>query len=899
MTFLRKLIGGLRALFRKQQSEREMDEELKGYLDAAMREKMRSGMSREQARRATRVEMGSVEAVKENIRGAGWESILETLWQDIRYGLRQLRRSPGFTAVAVITLALGIGANTAIFSVVDAVLLRPLPFHNPDKLVQLFEKEAAPGHYPFTGPDYLDIQAQTQTLEGTSLFGWGGGFNASGAGEPERAYVVSTQANFFSLLGVKPTLGRTFLSGEDQAGRNHVAILSYGFWQQHLGGNRDAIGGPLELNGEKYTVVGVMPAWFRSLAEADVWVPMDMSPKALGPRGQHQYQAIGRLKPDVQLANAQAELDAIVQRIGKQFPDSSETKGAIVSPLKEQLVGDSRPQLLIMLGAVGLVLLIACANVASLSLVRATGRHREIAIRKAMGADRGRVVRQLLTESVMLSLAGAAVGLLLGWICLRVLATLESIPIPRANPIGLNGTVLAFTLGTGVLVGIFIGLAPALQVSQLQLNEELKASAQVVLGPSSPRRILRDALVTGEIAISLMLLISAGLLLRSFQKLRGVKIGARSQGVMTAQIVLPPGKYNSLDKAEVYFGRLLDGLKSTPGVEAVALGSHLPLEGGSNGYITVEGRESSAYENVLVEQNAVSPEYFRTLGIPFIKGRNLTERDAESTTESLRKLIAMMQSGNLHPSPDIKLVAVINQTMAHQFWPNQDPIGEVFKMGGAFPVRVIGVVGDVKEWGIRQPVIPQAYYPLPYALAPPMDALTIVIRGSTGTNGLLATVRSQVHSLDSSLALFRVRTMDEVISRSMSDTRYQSTLLLSFAVLALLLTAVGIYGVMAYAVTQRTHEIGIRLALGAHPGEILRLILRHGAQTTLAGIVVGIAGALALTRFLATLLFGVEPEDPFTFIVVAVFLAVIGLLASYIPARRATKVDPMVALRYE
>jgi putative ABC transport system permease protein len=889
----------LRTLFHKEEVEQEMDEELRGFLDAAVKDKMRSGMSQDEALRAARVEMGSVDAVKEEIRDAGWESTLETFWQDLRYAARQLRRNPGFTAVAVLTLALGIGANTAIFSVVDAVLLRPLPFRDPAKLVQLFETESAPGTYPLTGADYLDWQEQNQTLEGTSLFAWGESFNASGAGEPEQAYVVRTQANFFALLGVEPLVGRTFLAGEDQTGRNSVAILSYGFWQQHLGGGKDAVGKNLDLNGEKYAVVGVMPAWFGVLGGADIWIPMDMSRKNLGPRGRHQYRAIGRLKRGVPVAKARVELQTIAQRLEKQYPDTNSQVGAEVIPLKDQLVGGSRAELLIMLGAVGLVLLIACANVANLSLVRATGRHREIAVRRAIGASRGRVVRQLLTESVLLSLLGAAFGLLIGWGCLQLLASAETLPIPRANPITLNGTVLAFTLGVGLLVGVLVGLAPTLQVSQLRLNEALKTTVQAVLGPSGRRRLLRDALVVGEIAISLALLIGAGLLLRSFAKLREVDIGIHPQDVLTAQIALPPKKYTTLEQSIAFFDQLLDRLKGAPGVKAAAVGSKLPLRGGSNGYITIEGEESSKFNNILVENNEVTPDYFRVFGVSFLKGRNFAPQDFQDTAEVMRRVIPMLQSGKMQAPPDLRLVAVINQTMARQFWRNQDPLGRRFKLWGMIQVAVIGVVGDVKEWGLREPVIPQAYYPLPLALAPPVGALSIVVKGTVGTRGLPATVRSQVRSLDGSLALFNVLTMQDVISRTMTDTSYQSLLLSAFALLALLLTAVGIYGVMAYTVTQRTHEIGIRLALGAHPGEILRLILRQGAQLTLAGVALGVAGALVLTRFLASLLFGIQSRDPFTFVVVATALAAVALLASYIPARRATKVDPMVALRYE
>ena len=884
--------------FRRRRWDEERARELESYLETETDENIARGMSAEEARYAAHRKLGNTTLIREEIyrmNSLGW---LETLWQDLRHSIRMLARNPGFAAASVLTLALGIGANTAMFSVVDAALVRPLPFREPAQLLWLRETEAAPGNYPLTGPDYLDWQAQSQTLQATSLCTFGGTVNASGAGEPESVYVVRTEGNLFSVLGIAPILGRAFAKGEDQAGRNHVAILSYGFWQRHFGGARDAEGKELDLNGEKYTLVGVMPAWFKSPVWADIYVPMDMSLKNLGWRGQHQYRAIGRLKSGVSAAAARAELKTIAQRLEKQYPDSNNKVGAEVIPLKDLIVGDSRAELLILLGAVGLVLLIGCANVANLSLVRATGRHREIAVRRAMGAGRARVLRQLLTESVMLSLLGALLGLFLGWGCLQLLTTAEVMPIPRANPITLNGTVLAFTLGVGLLVGILVGLAPALQVSQLQLNLELKSSEQAVLSPSGRRRILRDALVAGEIAITLALLTGAGLLLRSFAKLREVPIGVRTEGVMTAQIVLPPKKYATLEQSQAFFDQLLDGLKGAPGIKVAAVGALLPLGGGSNGYIRIEGADKSLYENVLVEQNFVSPDYFRVFGIPFLTGRNFAPQDSQDAAVAAKKITAMMESGKMQSSPEFRTVAVINQAMARHFWPNQDALGKPFKAEG-LEVTVIGIVGDVKEWGIRAPVIPQAYYPFVLNLVPPVGATCIAVSGAIGTGEMLSSVRNQVHSLDGSLALFNPRTMQEIISGSMSYTSNQSLLLSCFALVALLLTAVGIYGVMAYAVSQRTHEIGIRMALGARPSEILRLVMQGGAQITLAGVVLGIAAALALTRFLASQLFGVQPRDPFTFVVVATLLAAVALLACFIPARRATKVDPMVALRYE
>jgi putative ABC transport system permease protein len=822
-----------------------------------------------------------------------------TFRQDVYFGLRTLAKSPSFAAIAIITLALGIGANTAVFSVINAVLLRPLPFRDPGRLVQLWQTEPAPGEYPLTGADYLDWQAQNQSLEGTSVLSWPRGFNVSGAGEPEQASVMETQANFFSLLGVEPLLGRTFLRGEDQAGQNHVAVLSDGFWKRHLGGQMGMVGKSIELNDEKYTVVGIVPAWLRFPRAVDIWIPMDMSPKALGPRGEHHLLAISRLKPGVPVAKAQSELQTIAKRLEQQYPDSNKKVGAVVIPLKEQLVGSSRPQLLILLGAVALVLLIACANVANLLLVRATGRQREIAIRSALGAGRGRIVRQMLTESVLLSLLGSVLGLGLAWGCVRALATAESLPIPRPRPIGMDGGVLLFTLTTGILVGILFGLVPALQVSRLNLSEELKAGAQAVLSPSGRRRTVRDILVVGEIAVSLALLVGAGLLLRSFAKLREVNVGIRPEGVLAMNIVLPAKKYSSIEQQTAFFQRLLEGLGNAPGVEAAAVSSELPVEGGSNGYITVDGQDNPALAEILVEWNFITPDYFRALGIPFLRGRNLTEQDFQDAAATVLKIDAMVQSGEMQPPPGLKLVAVINQTMARQFWPHEDPLGRVFKHGGTFPVTVVGIVGDVREWGLRHAVVPQAYFALPFALDTPGMPVNIVIRRAGAPMGALSTVRHEVRSLDSGLALFRVRSIEEIISESMAGTSYQALLLGVFALLALILAAVGIYGVMANAVVQRTHEVGIRVALGAKRSDVLGLVVGQGAKLALAGVATGLAGALAVTRLMSSLLFGVSAKDPLTFAAVAGLLTAVALVACYIPARRATKVDPMVALRYE
>ena len=826
-----------------------------------------------------------------------------TFLQDVRYGIRMLVKSPSFTAIAVLTLALGIGANTAIFSIINSALLRPLPFKDPGQLVQLWCTESAPGNYPLTGPDYLAWQSGNRTLAATSLFSWPRGVNASVAGEPESASMVSTQSNFFSLLGVGPRIGRTFDAGEDQAGRNHIAVLSYGFWQRHFGGRTDAVGKSVELNGESYFVIGVMPPGFNfpsaSVTTTDLWTPIDMTPKELGRNGAHQWRAIGRLKPGVTVAQAQADLGIIAKNRAKENPDNNEGVNAVVVSLKEQLTKQSREPLLILLGAVALVLLVACANVANLLLARATSRQREIAVRSAMGASPWRIARQLLTESVLLSLAGAALGLFGAWWCIALLQNATILPIPRENPVQLDFTVLLFTIGVSFAVGILFGLAPTLQTFKMNLTDELKSSAQAVLSPAGHRRTLRDALVVGEIAASLALLVGAGLLLRSFSQMRHAQIGAQTQNAMTMGIVLPEAKYTSLAARREFYDRLLERIQRVPGVEGVSVSTEVPLEGGNNGYITVQGNNDAALKNQLVEWNNITPDYFRVFNIPLLQGREFDAADLDRTAELNLKIDEILKNDPKSKiPPELTLEAVINHKMAQTYWPNQDPIGKVFD-GYGLPTKVIGVVGDVKEWGIREETIPEAYYPLTAILDAPGFGTRLTVKTSVAPMGVLGGIRGELRELDSELAVFRARTMQQVISESMEDTSIQTLLLVVFAALALALAAGGIYGVMAYVVTQQTHEIGVRMALGAQRSNVLGMVLRQGTKLILLGVGIGVAAALGLTSLMRSLLFGVRFTDPLTFVGVAILLAFVALTACYIPARRATRVDPMVALRYE
>jgi predicted permease len=895
----RREFAKLQRLFRRDKPLDDIEEEIYSHLKMEERDNLESGMSEEEAYHAAVRRFGNVTRTQERSRDMwAWNGV-ETVFQDIRYGLRQLRRNSGFTAVAVLTIALGIGATTAIFSVVNSVLLRPLPFKDPGRLVQLFETEVSPGNFPLSGADYLDWQAQNRTLEGTSLYSYPKSMSASGAGEPESAAVMNAQANFFDLLGVRPLYGRSFIPGEDVAGKNRVAVLSYGFWQRRFGGGADAIGKTVVLNDEAYTVVGVLPGWFHWLGGADLWVPADMSSKALGPHGNHGWLAIGRLSAGVTLATARAELLGISEQLEKQYPGSNNKVHAVLIPLKETLTGDSKVPLLILFGAVTLVLLIACVNVANLQLARASARHREMAVRASLGAGRLRLIRQMLTESVLLSLAGAAVGVTGAWWCLKLFGSAATIPIPRANSVQIDGMVLLFTVAASVLAGVLVGLAPALQTSQAGLQEELKAGSQSVLNAAQGRRMLRDGLVVAEISITVALLVGAGLLLRSFAHLRRADMGLNSQNVLTMLINLPDARYPTLAARSLFFEQLLDRVRRTPSVERAAVSSEIPLQGGSNGYVKVDGASDPALANQLVGWNYITPDYFRTLDIPVVRGRTFTPDDLDHTAASATRIVDLYKAegAQMKIPPDLSFVAVISQNMARTFWQDRDPVGGAFRWND-LKVTVIGVVGDVKEYGIRAKGMPQAYFPLTFTLARSGFG-HLTVRTRIPPAAVLGTIRNHVRALDGGLALFQPQTMEEVIAGDMRDVSVQTFLLGSFAAIALVLAAVGLYGVMSYLVAQRTREIGVRMALGARHSNVLLLIIGQGARLTLIGMLLGAIAALALTRSMSSLLYGVGPADPLTFVSVAALVAWVSFAAHFIPARRATKVDPIQALRCE
>ncbi|HLN01982.1 MAG TPA: ABC transporter permease [Bryobacteraceae bacterium] len=823
--------------------------------------------------------------------------LLRNCGYDLRYGARTLLRARGLTVVAAITLTIGIGANTAIFSIIDTVLLRPLPFRDANQLVALNETEAAPGHYPFTGPDFIDWKTQNKTFQDMTLFGWSGDMNLGGKGTPEHVSGLPAEANFFSLLGVAPLVGRTFEPGEDQPGKDQVTVLSYGLWQGHFAGDRGVIGRTIELDGKTFTVVGVMPATFRFPSQAQLWIPLDMDSKTLGQRGSHWANAIGRLKPGVTLQTARADLKVIAARLEKTYPDSNDKVGAAATSLHDELVGDSRDSLLMMLSAVGLVLLIACANVANLLLSRAVARQKEMAVRSALGAGRGRLLRQLLTESLLLSLSGGALGLLVARGILTAFAHTQSFALGQFT-IQLNAEVLAFTLALAVGTGVLFGIIPALRTAAPDLHEELKGGAGSSVSPGKRRRFTSNALVVGEMALSMLLLVCAGLLLKDFVKLRNLDIGVRPDGVFTAGVQLPEMQYKTSRQRFDFARSLLEKAAHIPAVDVAAVSNRLPLEGGSNYYAKLRG-STDHMSNQLVETHAVSPDYFRAMGVRLLEGRVFAAADMQNTLKLDDRWPEMTANG-ASPKPEqtdtMVYPTVINQAMARFFWPGRSPLGQMFSQGSDHgPWReVIGVVGDVRQWGVTDKPIPEAYEAFDGD-----SRLFLVLHGSVPPDGLRAPVREALRQLDASLPLFSVRTMDDVIAEHVQGQQFLSMLVGSFALLAVLLAAVGIYGVLSYAFTQRTREIGIRMSLGATRSRVLRDVLIDGMRLAVLGFVAGIAGAMAAARVMSSLLHEVQPGDPWIFVATAGLLAMVALVACYLPARRAAGLDPMRALRHE
>ena len=898
MRIFDKVRMAARWLLRRGRSERELSDELAFHVERQTAENVRAGMTPTEARRGAMIEFGGVESMKEECRETRKANWMHDLAQDVRYAGRVLKNSPGFTVIAILTLALGIGANTAIFSVVNATLLKPLPFRAPEKVVALYQTESAPGSYPLTGEDYLDWKKYNKGFADMALYSYPSQANLSTGTSPDGATVTRVEANFFELLGVRPQLGRTFAPSEGQKGADHVAILSNSFWKSRFGGSREIVNQTVTLDGEPYTIVGVMPAWYRLPADSQVWAPLDMSLKNLGTRGSHSWNAIGRVKDGATIAQAREDLKSLAESYEKQFPNTNRNVDAIVTPLRDDVVGDFSSQILILFGAVGLVLLIACANVANLLLARATARKREIAVRSALGAGRGRLVRQLLTESVLLALVGGVFGVAVAFGGVAAMRNLLADTVPQPNPLAVDVMPLAFTFLVCIGVGVVFGLAPTLQSVGVSSLEALKSRGTAGAGGSPKGQRLRSVLVAGEIALSLALLAGAGLLLRTFSNLKATEIGVRGEHVLTAAIRLPEKQYTTLDQGEGFYGPLIEKLKNSPGVEAVAITGKLPLRGGNNGYVKIPGQQEDDMSGPLVEWSAISTGYFHVMSIPLLDGRELAAEDFALTAKLMREVTPISDDKeSVKIASKYVIPAVINKTMAKTFWPNQSAIGKIFTSFAQF--RVVGVVGDVKQHRLRDAAMPETYLPLPWDLSVPSRPFYAVIRTAGDPESAIPTLREAVKSLNPNLALFGTRTMPELVTESMQETSYEAVLLGTMAGLALLLASVGTYGVMSYVVGQRTNEIGIRMALGARPVEIMGMILRQVFSLVGAGIAVGFLAAIGGAWAMKSLLVGVAPFDLWTYVGVSVLLAGVALVACWVPVRRAMKVDPVLALRYE
>ncbi|MFZ0639727.1 MAG: ABC transporter permease [Candidatus Acidiferrales bacterium] len=874
MNWLRQIVSRLRAVLGKRKRDRMLDEELQTHLTLLVEQNIERGMSPEAARREAKLSLGGADQIKESVHDHRGLPLLETFVQDLRFALRMLRKSPGFTAVAVLTLALGIGPNTAIFSVIDAVLLSPLPYPKPQQLIATRPNDSL--------ANLIEIQRQNHS------FSQGGGINVTamdltGAAEPVQIHAGCVNAGFLETLGVPPMLGRILSPDEDVKGGPRNIVASYQFWQNFLNSSPHALGKTVTLSGNSYTVIGVMPASFQLPREhADVFVSLWVADAgAAVERDVHEMHGYWRLKPGVTLAQAQADMSAIDHQLAQQYPDDELGRKTLLMPLHELLVGNIRPALLVLFGAVGLVLLIACANFAGLLMARAAARRHELVIRAALGARRSRLIRQALTESGLLGVIGGVAGLLLAKWGTSLLLSLKPEALERFNGIQMDAKVLLFVFGVSMLTGVVFGFAPAWSAARADVSESLKEGGRsVTAGPSG--HLLRKLLVTVEFALALVLLVGAGLLIKGFLRLRSVNPGFNPANVMTMYLDLPATRYGEIPMQTQFRRALLARLNSLPGVEAAMI-TDIPLGGNYVGHrVVFDGRPPvPAGAEPEVQTLSVMGDYFRVMQIPTRSGRDFTPRDRE----------------------DEPLVAIVNEEFVKEFFPGESPLGSRIDWARTNEphqwMTIVGVVADVKHSGLNEPTDPAVYTPFAQNDEAWRHFMTLAIRTRSASAGLVEEVKKQVWSMDSLIPVSDVQSMDDLMSVSLAQQWFNLLLLGLFAALALILALVGTYGVMAYVVSQRTHEIGVRIALGAQRSDVLTLVIGQAARLALSGIAIGIVGAFALTRLMSSLLFEVAPTDPATFTAAAILLGAVALLAGYIPARRAMRVDPMVALRYE
>ncbi|MGC1105720.1 MAG: ABC transporter permease [Candidatus Acidiferrales bacterium] len=872
---------------RKRRADAELDDEVHGYVEMLADEKVKRGVETRQARREANMELGGVEQVKEQTREARAGHFLETLWQDVRYGARQLRRSPGFTIVAVLTLALGIGANTAIFSVIESVLLRPLPYDHPQSLIEIWNTYLPAIPIGGLSPgDFRDWQGETTTVSEMAAYAWiQQGANLTGDGDPQRVELNWATSNFFPMLGVRPAVGRLFVPDEDRPGSGPVVVLSHRFWQSRFAGAPNVVGRVVTLDGLRYTVAGVLDEGSHLLDAPDMWMPMGQFEDNLTEHVHHEFVGIARLKTGVTIARARAEFEALNRRSAIAYPKEHKNFGMVVRPMQDASAAQLRGTLLVLFAAVGLVLLIACANIANLLLARNASREREIALRTALGAHRGRLIRQLLTESILLALIGGALGIAFAAVGVQILGALAPRNMEVVQKIRPDGTVFLFTVIVCFAVGVICGLLPALQVRKTNVSVALKQGTRGS-GAFASRK-LHSALVVSEIALALVPLAGAGLLLRSLHDLLEESPGFRAEHLLSMDIpqaavpqaelikMTPAQQQQLAQKQSLQFQQIteqiegLPGVKSAAGIDVLPLGTQLQAAS----RFVIEGRPiPDAGVRPIAELRTVTPGYFSTAGVPLLQGRPLNAEDAG------------------------KQIIDIDEMMAKRFWPQGNAIGSRVSFCSLDPTpcwfSIVGIVGNVHEYGLDAAPTYDVYFTGGWTP-------DLLIRTASDPHRTEIAAANVIHKIDPALPVTSVMTMDELVSDSVAPRRFSAVLTGVFAALALLLAAVGIYGVMSYMVGRRTNEIGLRMALGAQPRDVLRLVVAHGAKLALIGVVIGVCGSLALARFISSMLFGVRAYDPFTFAVVALLLSAVATAACYIPARRAMKVDPMTALRYE